>query len=111
MIFGTPGTNIDDAKALLVIGCSMIMCQRLHREHSREEGDTRQNSDIQLLLPARPIDWVSRILALCLLPSDLDEAALILDACNILFDLLALGGVVRIAGLIFAGHGILGLKI
>jgi hypothetical protein len=28
---------------------------RLHRENSREEGDTKQNSDVQSLLLARPI--------------------------------------------------------
>ena len=67
----------------------MIMCQRLHREDSREEGDTRQNSNIQPLPPIRPIHWVSRILALWLLPSDMNEAALILDTCNIFFDPLA----------------------
>ena len=84
---------------------------RLHRENSREEGDTGQYGDIQPLPRTWPIHWVSRILGLWLLPADLYEALLILNAYNTLFIFLAPGRVVRIAGLIFARLGILGLEI
>jgi hypothetical protein len=100
-------------KALVYIVQSLCARGWLHRGNSREEGNTGQDCDVQPLLPTRPIHWVSGILALWLLPSDLDEAAFGLDTCNILFVLLASGRVVRIARLIFAGPGpgILGLVI
>jgi hypothetical protein len=112
MIFGTPGANIDDAKGLGIhLFNHHVPYGRLHRENSREEGDTGQNGDIQPLPSIWPIHWVSRILGLWLLPSDLDEAPLGLDTCNILFIFLALGRVVRIPGFIFAGQGIFGFEV
>lgn len=83
----------------------------LHRENSREEGDTGQDCDVQPLPPTRPIHRVSRIPALWLLPSDPDESALDLNACNIIFVLLAPERVVRITGFISAGLGTLSLEI
>jgi hypothetical protein len=89
MIFGTLGANMDDAKGLYI--CSIIVHLT---EGCTEKTHVRRVIQDKIaifshFIPLGQIHWVSRILALWLLPSDMNEAALILDTRSILFVLLA----------------------